>query len=145
LQTIIFHFNFIYEILLLLLIAEIFIFFNYFISCVFMTIYILRLYLFLVGGRGRCGRHCIVVGFTTIYAISGSWIYNYLCNQCLSPLNLNSTHVEVYSLQHYVIKVCQWLAVGQCFSPRTLVSSTNKTNHQDITEILLKVALNFIT
>jgi hypothetical protein len=31
------------------------------------------------------------------------------------------------------------------FSPGTLVSSTNKTDHHDITEILLKVALNTIT
>jgi membrane-bound inhibitor of C-type lysozyme len=31
------------------------------------------------------------------------------------------------------------------FSPHTLVSSTNKTDHHDITEILLKVALNTIT
>ena len=36
----------------------------------------------------------MVVGFTSIYAIGGTavvvidggWIYNYLCNQCLSPL-----------------------------------------------------------
>jgi hypothetical protein len=41
-------------------------------------------------------------------------------------------------------KVCQWLATGRWFSPGTLVSSTNKTDHQDITEILLKVALNTI-
>ena len=33
-------------------------------------------------------------------------------------------------------------ATGQWFSPGTLVSSTNKTDCQDITEILLKVALN---
>jgi hypothetical protein len=31
------------------------------------------------------------------------------------------------------------------FSPGTLVSSINKTDHHDITEILLKVALNTIT
>ena len=31
---------------------------------------------------------------------------------------------------------------GQWFSPGTLVSSTNKIDHYDITEILLKVALN---
>ena len=31
------------------------------------------------------------------------------------------------------------------FSPDTPVSSTNKTNHHDIAEILLKVALNTIT
>ena len=42
-------------------------------------------------------------------------------------------------------KVCQLLAVGQWFSSGTLVSSTNKTDRRDITEILLKVALNTIT
>jgi hypothetical protein len=31
------------------------------------------------------------------------------------------------------------------FSPGTLVSSTNNTDHNDMTEILLKVALNTIT
>jgi len=34
---------------------------------------------------------------------------------------------------------------GLWFSPVTLVSSTNKTDHHSITEILLKVALNTIT
>ena len=34
---------------------------------------------------------------------------------------------------------------GQWYSPGTPVSSTNKTNCHDITEILLKVALNTIT
>jgi archaellum biogenesis ATPase FlaH len=42
-------------------------------------------------------------------------------------------------------KVCQLLATDRWFSPGTLVSSTNKTVHHDITEILLKVALNTIT
>ena len=43
-------------------------------------------------------------------------------------------------------KVCQWLAAGPWFSLGTLwVSSTNKTDHQSIAEILLKVALNIIT
>jgi hypothetical protein len=41
-------------------------------------------------------------------------------------------------------KVCQWLATGQWLSPSTLVSSTNKTDQYNITEILLKVALNTI-
>ena len=36
------------------------------------------------------------------------------------------------------------LATGQWFSPSTPVSSTNKTDSHDITEILLKVALNTI-
>jgi hypothetical protein len=34
---------------------------------------------------------------------------------------------------------------GQWFSSGTAVSSTNKTDYHDITEILLKVALNTIT
>jgi hypothetical protein len=33
-----------------------------------------------------------------------SWIYNYLCNQCISLLvSSNPSHGEVYSIQHYVI------------------------------------------
>jgi hypothetical protein len=54
----------------------------------------------------------------------------------------NPVHGEVYSIQHYVIKVCQWLATGLWFSPGPQVSSTYKTDRHDITEILLKVALN---
>ena len=42
-------------------------------------------------------------------------------------------------------KVCQWLATGRWFSLGTPVSSINKTDLHDITEILLKVALNTIT
>ena len=42
-------------------------------------------------------------------------------------------------------KVCKWLATGLWFSPGTPVSSTNKTGHHDIAEILLKVTLNTIT
>jgi hypothetical protein len=38
-------------------------------------------------------------------------------------------------------KVCQWLVAGQWFSP---VSSTNTTDRHEISEILLKVALNTI-
>ena len=42
-------------------------------------------------------------------------------------------------------KVCQWLATGRWFSLGTLVSSNNKTDRHNITEILLKVALKTIT
>jgi hypothetical protein len=41
-------------------------------------------------------------------------------------------------------KVCQRLATGQWFSPGPPVSSTNKADRHDITEILLKVTLNTI-
>jgi hypothetical protein len=37
---------------------------------------------------------------------------------------------------------CQSLATGRWFSPWTPVSSTNKIDRHDITEILLKVALS---
>jgi len=40
-------------------------------------------------------------------------------------------------------KVCQFVT-GRWFSPCTPVSSTNKTERHDITEILLKVALSTI-
>jgi hypothetical protein len=39
-------------------------------------------------------------------------------------------------------KVCQLLAAGRWFSPGTPVFSTNKSDRNNITEILLKVALN---
>jgi hypothetical protein len=42
-------------------------------------------------------------------------------------------------------KVCQWLATGRWLSQGTPGSSNNKTDrHDDIAEILLKVALNTI-
>ena len=47
----------------------------------------------------------------------------------------NTVHGEVYSIQHYVIEFV---------SDLRQVSSTNKTDHHDITEILLKVSLNTI-
>ena len=58
----------------------------------------------------------------------GSWIYNYLCNQCLSPLML---WVRI-SLRQGVLnttlydKVCQLLEAVWWFSLGTPVSSTNK-------------------
>ena len=79
----------------------------------------------------------------------GSWIYNYLCNQHLSPIML-----WVRSPPRWVVlnttlldKVSQWLVAWLWFSLSTLVFSTNinKTDRHNITEILLKVALNTIT
>jgi len=74
----------------------------------------------------------------------GSLIYNYPCNQCLSPLMLwvrISIRARCTTLCHIVY---QRLATGRWFSPGPPVSSTNKTDSHDITEILLKVALNTI-
>ena len=60
------------------------------------------------------------------------------------PLGGGPCSGEVYSIQHYVIKFVIWLATGLWFSLGTAVSSTNKTDRHDITEILLKLALNTI-
>jgi hypothetical protein len=42
-------------------------------------------------------------------------------------------------------QVCQWLSAGWWFTQSTPVSSTTKTDHHDIAEILLEVGLNTIT
>jgi hypothetical protein len=77
----------------------------------------------------------------------GSWIYNYIFNQCLTPLTLWAR----IPLRRGVLdttlcdKVCQWLAQVRGYFPDIPVSSAKKTDRQDITEILLKVTLNTIT
>ena len=79
--------------------------------------------------RGRRGRDRRVIG-------------NYLCIQYISPLMLwvrISIRARCTTLCD---KVCQSLAAGRWFSLGPLVSSTYKTDLHDITEILLKVALN---
>jgi len=73
-----------------------------------------------------------------------SWIYNYMCNQCLSPLKLwVRAPFMARCIQYNVI---QWLVAGRWLSPGISVSSTNSTTDRyDITEILWKVAINTIT
>ena len=78
----------------------------------------------------------MVVVFTTIRASS---VYHY--QRCEVEHRswqgvLNATLCD---------KIGQLLAALRLFSPGTPVSSTNKTDRHDITEILLKVALNTIT
>jgi len=77
----------------------------------------------------------MVVGFTTTYAISA---YHHWCCE----LKIISIRARCTTLCD---KVCEWLATGRWFSVGTPVSSTNKTDRPDITEILLKVVLNTIT
>jgi hypothetical protein len=55
---------------------------------------------------------------------------------CLSPIEKT-----LFQLQHYVIKFVSDLRQVVVFSP---VSSTNKTDRHDITEILLKMVINTI-
>ena len=75
----------------------------------------------------------MVVGFTTIPMQS--------VPITTDVVSLNLTQGEVYNIMW---PVCQWLAAGRWFTPGPPVSSTNKTDRHDITEILLKVALNTI-
>ena len=51
---------------------------------------------------------------------------------------------DVYSIQQYVIKFVG-IAAAWWFSPGSLASSINKTDRHNITEILLKVALDTMT
>jgi hypothetical protein len=55
-------------------------------------------------------------------------------------MSSNPVHGEVYLIQHYV-KFISGLRQVSVFFPGTPVSSTNKTDHCNIAEILLKVAL----
>ena len=73
---------------------------------------------------GRRGRDRMVVAFTTTYEISA---YHLWCCELESRSG--------WGVQHYVIK----FATGRWFPPGPLVSSTNKTDDHDITEILLIV------
>jgi hypothetical protein len=67
-----------------------------------------------------------------------SWILNYLC---LSPLMLWVRILIRARCTTLCDKVCQWLVTDLWLSPGPPVSSINKTDCHDITEILLKVAL----
>ena len=78
----------------------------------------------------------MVVGYITTYAISA---YHHQCWE------FESRSGEVCLIQYYVIKFVSDLRQVGDFFRGTPVSSTNKTDLHDITEILLKVTLNTIT
>jgi hypothetical protein len=61
--------------------------------------------------------------------------------QCLSPLKFEPRSWRGVLDTTLCDKVCQWLATGRLFYP---VFSAYKTDRHDITELLLKVALNTI-
>ena len=78
-----------------------------------------------------------------------SWVVG-LPNNSFKPItNTAWVRARICKLQKGCIrlvaasdKVYQLLAHGRWFSPGTPASSTTKTGHHDIAEILLKVALN---
>ena len=63
----------------------------------------------------------------------------WIVNRCVSD---TSSAVTIITGSH---DLRQWLVAGWSFSPNTTVSQTNKPDRYDITETLLKVALNIIT
>jgi hypothetical protein len=74
-----------------------------------------------------------------------SWIYIYLCSECLPPLKL---WVRIQLMARCIwYNIIWWSLSVTCdrFDQVLLVSSTNKTDCHDITEKLLKVVLNSIT
>ena len=79
------------------------------------------IFVYLFGGRRGCGR--MVVGYTTTYAISAEF----------EPRSWRGV------LNTKLCDDCQW------FSPGPPFSSSNETDRCNITEILLKVALNTLT
>ena len=77
----------------------------------------------------------------------GSWIYNYLCNQCLSPLNLwVRTPLRRGVLnKHYVIKfVSDLRQVGSFFRVLRFPPPINWPPWYNWTTCMLKLALNTI-
>ena len=78
----------------------------------------------------QCNLHCYIIKY--IYSIClvhinnqwplwsyGSWIYNYLCNQCLSPPTLRVRISLIVRCTQYIAtlcdKACQWLTTGSGF------------------------------
>ena len=90
----------------------------------------------------------LYISFGLSFSTYGFWLHllyleTFLCNYTYIrntiPLRGGVLDKILYD------KIDQWLAAGRWFPPDTPVSSTNKTDRHDITEILLKVALNTIT
>ena len=73
------------------------------------------------------------VGLTTTYAIM---------HVTIKDESSNPVHGEVYTIQTFVIKFTRDLRQASGFLMRSPVSSTNKTDRHDLTEILLKVGSN---
>ena len=103
--------------------------------CLNFLIMINEITLFLVSGGCR-GRDRIVNGFTTTCATNAYHHWSCVFESRSWRGVLDATLCD---------KVCQWFVAGWWFSLGPPVSSNNKTDRHDITEILSKVVLNTIT
>jgi len=93
----------------------------------------------------RCKFYCYIISCLLLVGLTlwwwwsyGSWIYNYLCNHCISPLTLWVRISIRAGCTTLCDKVCQWLTTGWWFSQGPLVSSTNKADRHNISEILFE-------
>ena len=85
-------------------------------------------------------RDRMTVGFTTTSYAIGAYDHHWSCEfESTSWRGVLDTTLYVIKFISVLRQVCAW------FSPDIPVSSTNKKNRHDITEILLKVALNTIS
>jgi hypothetical protein len=66
------------------------------------------------------------------------------CISCFSNIPRENIFILVPILQHYLIKYVSNLRQVSGFSVGSPVSTINKTDHHDITEILLKVKPTYI-
>ena len=99
-------------------------------SCALRTVCMMLCFLFCLSSSCVLGTVCMMLCFLFCLSSScdlgtswpwlyGSWIYNYLCNQCLSPLIL-WVQISIRARCNTLCdKVCQWLAKGRWFSPGT--------------------------
>lgn len=100
-----------------------------------------------VGTSSMLYHLCMFYFFCIIYRglmpwSNDSWIYNYICNKCISPLMLQvRIPIRIRSVSLCDIKFISDLWTGRWFSSGTSVSYINKTGRQDITAILFNVVL----
>ena len=98
----------------------------------------------------KCSSIVLLLFRIFLTGLSWPWLYVFLQLPLQSVhmittkvVSSNDVHGEVvFDITTLCDKVCQWLVTDQWFYLGTMVSSINKTDRHDITEILLKVALN---
>jgi len=104
--------------------------------------------IFLLKKVSKIGSYLIVILFAALIPLFSGHCH-FKATSLIKPLPTKATPLTTCSWQGVLYttlcdKVCQWLVTGRWFSQGTPVSSTNKTDCHNITEILLKMAWNTI-
>ena len=81
--------------------------------------------------------------WVSVVGIKDGVTHFYIFTQWISPFNLWVSPKPLLHSENTTTrtKVCQWLVTSRLLSKVTPVSSTDKTDHQDITDIVLKAVL----